>query len=70
LSEDKKRRLISIKEHNTAETYRTTLRGLHSSFSLLKQAAHKTKTEIDDGIIDLVFEAVIERADSGGIVLS
>ncbi|HET6767167.1 MAG TPA: hypothetical protein VFH08_07205 [Chitinophagaceae bacterium] len=62
--------LSGIKEHNTAEIYRTTLQGLHSNFSLLKQAAYKSKTKIDDGIIDLVLEAVKESADSGGIVLS
>lgn len=62
--------LSGIKEHNTAEIYQTTLQGLHSNFLLLKQAAYKTKTKIDDGIIDLVLEAVKESADSGGIVLS
>lgn len=62
--------LSGIKQHNTTEIYRTTLQGLHSNFSLLKQAAYKTKTKIDDGIIDLVLEAVKESADSGGIVLS
>lgn len=62
--------LSGIKEHNTAEIYHATLQGLHSNFSLLKHAANKTKTKIDDGIIDLVLEAVKESADSGGIVLS
>ncbi len=62
--------LSGIKEHNTAEVYRTTIQGLHSNFSLLKHAASKTKTRIDDGIIDLVLEAVKESADAGGIVLS
>ena len=62
--------LAGIKEHNSTETYQLTLQGLYSNFSLLKQAAYKTKTKIDDGIIDLVLEAVKESADSGGIVLS
>ena len=62
--------LSDVKEHNTAEIYRATLQGLHSNFSLLKEAAYKTKTKIDDGIVDLVLEAVKESADSGGIVLS
>ena len=62
--------LSGIKEHNTAEIYRTTLQGLHSNFSLLRDAAYETKSKIDDGIIDLVLEAVKESADSGGIVLS
>ena len=62
--------LSSIKEHNTAKIYRTTLRGLHSNFSLLRDAAYETKSKIDDGIVDLVLEAVEESADRGGIVLS
>jgi hypothetical protein len=62
--------LSGIKENNTAEIYRTTLQGLHSNFLLLKHAAYKTKTKIDDGIIDLVLEAVMESADDAGLVLS
>jgi hypothetical protein len=33
--------LLGIKEHNTPETYKNTLQGLHSNFSLLKEAASK-----------------------------
>lgn len=62
--------LSGIKEHNTAEIYRTTLQGLHSNFSILRDAVYKTESKIDDGIVDLVLEAVKECADSGGIVLS
>jgi len=62
--------LSGIKEHNTAEIYQNTLQGLHSDFSLLKEAALKTKTQVDDGIVDLVLEAVKENADADGIVLS
>ena len=62
--------LAGIKEHNTAEVYRNTLQGLFSNFSLLKEAAVKTKTQVDDGIIDLVLEAVRDSADAGGIILS
>ena len=62
--------LSGIKEHNTPEIYHNTLQGVYSSFSLLKEAAVKTKTKIDDGIIDLVLEAVEENADADGIVLS
>ncbi len=62
--------LSGIKEHNTTEIYQNTLQGLHSDFSLLKEAALKTKTQIDDGIVDLVLEAVRENADADGIVLS
>ncbi len=62
--------LSGIKDHNTAELYQTTLQGLHSNFSLLKQVAYKSKTKVDDGIIDLVLEAVKESAEDGSITLS
>jgi len=61
--------LSGIKEHNTSEIYKNTLQGLHSDFSLLKDAALKTKSKIDDGIVDLVLEAVKETADADGIIL-
>ena len=62
--------LSGIKDHNTAEIYQTTLQGLHSNFSLLKEAADKTKTRVDDGIIDLVLEAVQESADAISVKLT
>jgi hypothetical protein len=62
--------LSGIKEHNTPEIYQNTLQGLHSNFSLLKETALKTKTQVDDGIIDLVLEAVKDCADAGGIILA
>lgn len=62
--------LSGIKEHNEPEIYRNTLQGLHSNFSLLKDAASKTKSRFDDEIVDLVLEAVKESADADGIVLS
>jgi hypothetical protein len=62
--------LLGIKEHNEPEIYRNTLQGLHSNFSLLKDATSKTKSRFDDGIVDLVLEAVQETADADGIVLS
>ena len=61
--------LSGIKEHNTPEIYQNTLQGLHSNFYLLKEASLKTRSRVDDGIIDLVLEAVKESADADGIVL-
>ena len=61
--------LLGIKEHNTADIYQSTLRGLHSDFSLLKEVAIKTRTRIDDGLVDLVLEAVKDSAEADGIVL-
>lgn len=62
--------LSGIKEHNTPEIYQTTLKGLYANFTLLKDACSRSKTKIDDGIVDLVLEAVIEKADAEGIILS
>ena len=62
--------LLSIKEHNAPDIYRNTLQGLHSNFSLLKEDAVKTKSNLDDGIVDLVLEAVEDTANSDGIPLS
>jgi len=62
--------LAGIKEHNTPDVYRHTLQGLHADFSLLREVAIKSKTKIDDGIVDLVLEAVVETAGADGIVLS
>ena len=62
--------LWGVKENNSMETYRNTLQGLHSDFSLLKEIALKSETRIDDGIIDLVLEAVKETAEADGITLS
>ena len=61
--------LSGIKQHNNQEIYRNTLQGLYSNFSLLKEAAVKSKTRIDDGIVDLVLEAVKESAKAEGIIL-
>ncbi len=61
--------LLSIKHHNTAAMYQGMLRGLHANFSLLKEAASRSSTKVDDGIIDLVLEAVKENADADEIIL-
>jgi hypothetical protein len=62
--------LSGIKEHNTPEVYKNTLQGLHSDFLLLREVAVKTGSKIDDGIIDLILEAVQESADTAGIALA
>lgn len=61
--------LANIKEHNTPELYENTLKSIHSSFSLLNEVANKTKTKIDDCVVDLVLEAVAEAAEDDGITL-
>lgn len=52
--------LSNIATHQTPEAFKNTLQTLQSSFSLLKEASVKSKTIIDDGIIDIVLEAVQE----------
>lgn len=58
-----------VKLNNKPDVYANTLKGIHSSFSLLKEVALKSKTKIDDGIIDLVLESVQEAAEEDGITL-
>ena len=62
--------LSGVKQHNRTEIYQNTLKGLYASFSLLKEVASKTNTRVDDGIIDLVLEAVKESAELDEIVLN
>lgn len=62
--------LGKIKENNTPEVFENTLKSVYSSFKLLKEVTIKTKTKIDDSIVDLVIEAVEESALEAGIELS
>lgn len=62
--------LSDIKAHNTPEIYKNTLQGLYSGFSLLKDATLKSASKVDDGLVDLVLEAVKDRANADGIVFS
>ena len=62
--------LSGIKKNNSPETYKTVLQGLFSDFTLLKEVTLKTKSRIDDGIVELVLQAVQETADADGITLS
>lgn len=61
--------LQNIQDHNTPEVYANTLKSIHSSFLLLKEVAIRSKTKIDDGVIDLVLEAVEESAEDDNITL-
>lgn len=61
--------LQQLHDHNPAELYEESVKGLNSSFKLLKQVAVKTKTHIDDGIVDLVLEAVQNSAAQNGVML-
>jgi len=61
--------LWGIKQHNRKEIYQDILKGIYADFSLLKEVAFRTNTQIDDGIIDLILEAVRESAELDDIVL-
>ena len=61
--------LEGIKKHNEPSVYKNTLVSLHANFLLLKEAAIQSKTNIDDGIIDLILEAVIENAEANELSL-
>lgn len=59
--------LDGIKDHNDAETFATLIKSTHSTFKLLKEGAKKTKTKIDDSIVDLFIEIAEEKADENDI---
>ena len=62
--------ILCAKEYNDSTTYENILQGLYANFCFLKKAAVKTNSNLDDGIIDLVLEAVKESAERDGVILS
>ena len=62
--------ILCSKEQTPPEIYENLLRKLHASFSLLKEVTVKTKSHFDDGIVDLVLEAINESAEQNGIRFS
>jgi hypothetical protein len=62
--------ILCSKENNPPEIYENVLQELHSNFCLLKEASVKTKSNFDDGIVDLILEAVKESAEQDGIIFS
>jgi len=60
--------LENIKQHNDQSLYENTLRSLYSNFSLLKEVTDKSKTKFDDGIVDLILDAVKAKAEAEKIV--
>jgi len=59
----------TIQDHNTLEVYTNTLKSINSSFSLLDEVAKKSKTKVDDDLIEAVLEAVRESANEDNIAL-
>jgi flagellar capping protein FliD len=58
-----------IQDHNTPAIYENTLKSINSSFTLLDEVAKKSKTHIDDDIIEAVLESVRESATEDNITL-
>lgn len=61
--------LDKFKELNPPEDYENLLKGLHGNFSLLAKLAIKTKTKVDDGLIDFVLQAIEDAAEENNIQL-
>jgi len=61
--------ILCSKEQNPPEIYESLLRKLHASFCQLKEVTANTKSHFDDGIVDLVLEAVTEIAAQDSIIL-
>lgn len=61
--------LQQLHDHNLTEVYESSLKGLFQAFTLLKTVAIKTKSHIDDGIVDLVLESVADSAAQNNVTL-
>lgn len=59
----------SIQNHNTKEVYVNTLKSINSSFTLLNEVAKKSKTKVDDDLIEAVLEATRESASEDNVTL-
>lgn len=61
--------LEKLKEAETKENVENDVKALHGIFKRLDALAQKTKTKIDDNLIDGVVEALEEFADDNDISL-
>jgi len=61
--------LQQIQDHNTPAVYENTLKSINSNFILLDEVAKKSKTKIDDDVIEAVLEAVQESAADDNVTL-
>jgi hypothetical protein len=61
--------LQGIKEHNPPATYNNAIQAGYSFFSLIQEAAAKSKTKIDDTIVAVFLEAIRNNAETNGIEL-
>lgn len=61
--------LKKIKTNNTKEVYEHTLKSVYNAFKLMSELTGKTKTKIDDGVVNMVLDAVGEAAEDADIEL-
>lgn len=61
--------LDKFKENNSPQLYAALLRGLYGDLQLLDEVAIKTKTKIDDGLIDVFMAAISFNANRDSIEL-
>lgn len=61
--------LQQFRMQNPPEDYEKLLKSIHSSFSLLAKLAAKTKTRVDDGLIDFIVKATEQAAEEDNISL-
>lgn len=59
--------LDKVKDNNTPEVYEQGIRGLHAGLSLLATVTDKTKTKIDDKLVDGLLETVQTHGEENGI---
>lgn len=60
--------LQQLHDHEPA-VYADTMKGLYSAAKVLHKLADKTKSKIDDGILDTIIEAIEENADQNDVTL-
>lgn len=61
--------LANIKEHNSPEVYANALKSGSAFFSLVGELAKKSKTKIDDSVIEIFQGPIKAAAEAAGINL-
>ena len=61
--------LANIKEHNDEETYQEALKAGNAFFNLLSKVAAKSKTKVDDGVIEIFQSPIQDAAEADGVDL-
>lgn len=61
--------LANIKEHNDEQTYLDTLRGGNAFFNQMAKLAAKSKSKVDDSVIEIFHQPIKDAAEADGIEL-